>query len=69
MREYILNIEFGIWQNQLWFMNSDDSETKEKWKKAIKEIDCLKDSCEDAMKFQSMVIEYLRNFGFIRVQK
>ncbi len=69
MREYILNIEFGTWQNQLWFMNSDDSETKEKWQKAIKEINSLKDTYEDAMEFQDGVIKYLKDFGFIRIQK
>lgn len=69
MKEYILNIKFRNWQNQLWFMSRDDLGTKEKWKKAIKEIDELKDSYEDAMKFQSGVISYLKSLGFIRIQK
>lgn len=69
MKEYILNIKFRNWQNQLWFMSTDDLETKEKWKKAIKEIDELQDSYEDAMKFQSGVISYLKSLGFIRIQK
>ena len=69
MREYILNIKFDIWQNQLWFMGLDNSETEEKWKKAIQEIYKLKDSYENAIKFQSGVIEYLEKLGFIRVEK
>lgn len=69
MKVYILNIEFESWQNQLCFMNSDDSETEEKWQKAIQKIDSLKNSYEDAMKFQSEVIDYLKDLGFIRIQK
>lgn len=69
MREYILNIEFETWKNQLWFINSDDPETEEKWQSAIKEIDSLKDSYKDAMKFQTGIIDYLKNLGFIRIQK
>lgn len=69
MREYILNIDFETWQNQLWFINLDDSETEEKWQKAIKEIDSLKDSYKDAIKFQTEVIDYLKDLGFIRIQK
>ena len=26
MKEYILNIKFGTWQNQLWFMGEDNEE-------------------------------------------
>lgn len=69
MKEYILNIKFETWQNQLEFMNLDDSETEKRWQKAIKEIDLLKASYKDAMKFQFGIIEYLRNLGFIRIQR
>ncbi len=69
MKEYVLDVEFGTWQNQLWFMNLDDSETKEKWQKAIEEINLLKSSYENAMEFQDGVIEYMINLGFIRIQK
>lgn len=69
MKEYILNIKFGTWQNQLEFINLDNFETEEKWRKAVKQIDFLKDSYKDVMKFQLGVIEYLRKLGFIRIQK
>lgn len=69
MREYILNIEFGTWQNQLWFINVDDFETKKKWERAIQKINLLKDSYEDAKKFQNRIIEFLEESGFTRVQK
>lgn len=30
MREYILNIEFENWENQLWFINEDNNQVIEK---------------------------------------
>ncbi len=69
MKEYILNIQLKNWKNQLWFMNSNDSETERKWQQAIKEINVLKDSYEDPIKLQEMAIEYLKSLGFIRIQK
>lgn len=69
MEAYILNIRFGNWQNQLWFMNEDTHEVREKWKEAIKGIDSLRTSSDDAMSFQNNVIEYLKNLGFIRIKK
>ena len=69
MEEYILNIKFENWQNQLWFMNKNTPEVKEKWQKALKEIDSLRDTSDDAMTFQNNVIEYLKKLGFIRIQK
>ena len=69
MEEYILNIKFENWQNQLWFMNKNTPEVKEKWQKALKEIDSLRYTSDDAMAFQNNVIEYLKKLGFIRIQK
>jgi len=69
MKEYILNIKFGTWQNQLWFMNSDNDQTREIWINAIQEIDNLKSSYNNSMDFQAGVIEYLKKLGFIRIQK
>lgn len=69
MKEYILNLEFENWFNQIWFMNSNTKENDEKWKKCIEEIEKIKFKSEDAMIFQEKVIEYLKKQGFIRVQK
>lgn len=69
MREYILNINFETWQNQLWFMNEDNKETLENWKKLINKIDTIKKSYSNFLEFQTGVIDYLKQYGFIRVQK
>lgn len=69
MKEYILNIEFENWTNQLWFMNNNDDETKEKWNEAIDNIDSIRNSSENAIEFQDKVINNFKKFGFIRVQK
>ncbi len=50
-------------------MNSDNSETEEKWLKATQEIDKLKSSYNEAIEYQTGVINYLENLGFERVQK
>ena len=67
--EKFLNIKFENWQNQLWFMNENTTEVKEKWEEALKQIDSLRDSSDDAMSFQNNVIDYLKKLGFIRIQK
>ena len=69
MKEYILNIEFENWTNQLWFMNNDDEETKEKWNEAISNIDSIRNSSKSAIEFQDNVINNFKKLGFIRVQK
>ncbi len=69
MKEYILNIEFGNWQNQLWFMNKDTDDIQEKWQTAIKEVDSIKESSKEPIEFQDKVIDYLKGLGFIRIQK
>lgn len=69
MKEYILNIEFGNWQNQLWFMNKDTEDIQEKWQTAIKEVNSIKESSKEPIEFQDKVIDYLKGLGFIRIQK
>ena len=69
MKEYILNLKFENWSNQLWFMNDDTVEVEEKWRNAIKEIEKLNEYSLDAMEFQSKVIEYFKKLGFVRVQR
>lgn len=69
MKEYILNIKFENWQNQLYFMSEDTIEFKEKWNNALKEIDLLRNESNEPIEFQNKVIEYLKKLGFIRIQK
>ncbi|MBQ6992253.1 MAG: hypothetical protein IJN50_05035 [Clostridia bacterium] len=69
MEAYILNIKFKNWQNQLWFINENSSEVKERWKEALKEIESLRNLSDDAMEYQNNVIEYLKKLGFARIQK
>lgn len=69
MKEYILNIKYENWENQLWFMNEDNDETKEQWNNAIKNIELLKIDCKEPIEFQDKIIEYLKRIGFVRIQK
>lgn len=69
MKEYILNIKFENWQNQLWFMNEDTEEVREKWNNSFEELETIKKECKEPMEYQSKVINYLRTLGFLRIQK
>lgn len=69
MKEYILNIKFENWKNQLWFMNKNAVEIKKQWDTAIENIELFKDSCKEPLEFQDKVIEYLKGLGFVRIQK
>lgn len=69
MKEYILNIKFKNWQNELWFMNRNTDDIHKKWQTAIKEIDSIKESSKEPIEFQDKVIEYLRGLGFVKIQK
>ena len=69
MKEYILNLQFENWNNQLWFMNTDIQENNEIWKKALITIQEIKEEAKDEIEYEMKVINYLKQFGFIRFQK
>lgn len=69
MKEYILNIKFENWHNELWFMNKDTDDIYKKWQTAIKEVDSIKECSKEPVEFQNKVIEYLQRLGFVRIQK
>ena len=69
MKEYIVNLVFENWMNQLWFMNTETIENNEKWETALKEIETRKKNFTGAMEFQNHVIEYLEQLGFVRIEK
>lgn len=68
MKEYILNIKFENWQNQLWFMNKDTEEVRKKWQESFEVLEIMKKECKEPLEYQSKVIDYLRTLGFLRVQ-
>lgn len=68
MKEYILNIKFENWQNQLWFMNEDTAEVREKWEKAFNQLEAIKKECKEPMEYQSKVIDYMKFLGFLKIQ-
>lgn len=69
MKEYILNIKFENWQNQLWFMNEDTAETREKWKNSFNKLELMKKECKEPIEYQNKVIDYLKSLGFLRVPR
>lgn len=69
MKEYILNLKFKNWQNELWFINDNSRETLDKWENAIKIINVFAKSSNSYIEFQKKVIAHLEALGFKRVEK
>ncbi len=69
MKEYILNIKFESWQNQLWFMNKDTEEVRKKWQESFEVLEKMKKECKEPMEYQDRVTDYLKKLGFLRIQK
>lgn len=69
MKEYIINIKFENWQNQLWFMNEDTEEVRKKWENSFEELEIMKKDCKEPLEYQGKVIDYLKSLGFLRIQR
>lgn len=50
-------------------MNTDIQENNEIWKKALITIQEIKEEAKDEIEYEMKVINYLKQFGFIRFQK
>lgn len=68
-KAYIINLKFGIWENQLWLEAEDTAEKAEDWKAAQQGLDGIAKNCHNSGEYFSKAIEHFESHGFSRIQR
>lgn len=63
-KAYILNLKFNVTYWRVWFMGSSTTETDDRWRKALKELNDIGDSCLSAQEFYDKTIQHFQSYGF-----
>ncbi len=66
-KPYIINLQFGTWQNQLWFMGDEGRD--EEFSRAEKGLDEIGDSCTNSSDFFDKAVKHFEGLGFARIYK
>ena len=67
-KSYIANLRYGTTQMRVWFMGEDSIESEEAWKDALKSLEAIGDSCNDAQEFFLRAISNFKDHGFLRIK-
>jgi hypothetical protein len=62
-KAYIINLKYGIWENQLWLEADDNEAMQEKWEIA------KATACQSSGDYFNKAIEHFSQYGFSRIQK
>ncbi len=68
-KTYIINLKFGIWENQLWLVGKDTPEDEQKWEEAKSKLDAVAQVSRGSGEFFTKAIEHFASYGFTRIQK
>ena len=68
-KAYVLNLSFGTWKNQIWFMGGDDAAHSEAFEKAKKSLPSATSDCLNSNDFFHRACSHFENLGFLRIQK
>ncbi len=68
-KAYIIDLKYGIWENQLWLKAENSPEYEELWERAKSELGTVAEKCRNSGEFFAKAIEHFRSYGFIRIQK
>ena len=68
-KAYIINLKYGIWENQLWLEADDTPEMQKAWEKAKRGLSDLASSCQSPGDYFSKAVECFGSAGFVRIQK
>lgn len=68
-KPYIIGLEFGTWNSEVWFSGEDNSETQEKWNEAVKNLKAVGDGCSNPNEFIVEACEHFEKYGFTRIQR
>jgi hypothetical protein len=66
-KSYIINLSFGTWKNQVWFMG--ESENAAVFDKAKKALPVMGSDCTNSNDFFNRVCSHFESHGFLRIQK
>jgi hypothetical protein len=65
-KSFIVNIDFGTWKNQIWFMGEGDISAFDKAKKSLPDFNS---DCTNSNDFFCRVCAHFESHGFLRIQK
>lgn len=68
-KAYIINLKYGIWENQLWLEADDTNEMHEKWETAKAKLAETATACQSSGDYFNKAIEHFSQYGFTRIQK
>ena len=68
-RAYIINLKYGIWENQLWLEADDNEVMQEKWEIAKAKLTDVATACQSSGDYFNKAIEHFSQYGFSRIQK
>lgn len=68
-KPYIIGLEFGTWNSEVWFSGEDNAETQEKWNEAVKNLKAVGDRCSNPNEFINEASEHFERYGFTRIQR
>lgn len=68
-KPYIIGLEFGTWNSEVWFSGKDDAETAAKWNEAVKNLAAVGESCSNSNEFITEACEHFEKYGFTRIQR
>lgn len=68
-KPYIINLKFGIWENQLWLEGEDSPEGEKNWENAKSGLKAVAEGCLTSGEYFTKATEYFESCGFPRIQR
>ncbi|MBP3923242.1 MAG: hypothetical protein J6D27_09760 [Ruminiclostridium sp.] len=68
-KAYIINLKYGIWENQLWLEAEDSPSMQSAFEKAKQGLEEVAQGSQNSSDFFNKAIEHFALFGFDRIQK
>lgn len=68
-KAYIINLKYGIWENQLWLEADDNEVMQEKWEIAKAKLTDVATASQSSGDYFNKAIEHFSQYGFSRIQK
>jgi hypothetical protein len=66
-KAYILNLNFGTWRNQVWFMGQEENGAS--FDKAKKTLPSVSADCASSNDYFNRACAHFESHGFLRIQE